>query len=98
MILAGDIGGTNTRLALFDGCATKPTAVVIEVFPSKTHSGPEEILKKFRTKHSQPVEAASFGIAGPVRGGRCQTPNLPWVVDSVSVANVLGLPVRGSGE
>jgi len=91
MILAGDIGGTNTRLALFDGGATKPTPAVIEVFPSGTHSGPEEILRKFLSKHNQVVEAASFGIAGPVRNGRCQTPNLPWVVDSASVASVLGL-------
>lgn len=92
MILAGDIGGTITRLALFDGSTTKPTPIVIEVFPSRNHSGPEEILREFRAQHSQAVEAASFGIAGPVRNGRCQTPNLPWVVDSASVADVLGLP------
>jgi glucokinase len=92
MILAGDIGGTNTRLALFDGSATKLTPVIIEVFPSRTHSGLEEVLRKFRAKHSQQIEAASFGIAGPVRNGRCQTPNLPWVVDSAAIAGLLGLP------
>jgi len=92
MILAGDIGGTNTRLALFNGGGTTLAPVVMEVFASRDHSGPEEILRKFRAQHSQAVEAASFGIAGPVRGGRCQTPNLPWTVDAASVANVLGLP------
>jgi len=91
MILAGDIGGTNTRLALFDGSATKPAVAVIEVFPSRGHSGPEEILREFRAHHGDPIEAASFGIAGPVRNGRTHTPNLPWVVDSASMAEVLGL-------
>lgn len=92
MILAGDIGGTNTRLALFDGSATKPTPVVIDVFPSRDHRGLEEILRQFRAQHSQAIEAASFGIAGPVRNGRSQTPNLPWIVDSATLANLLGLP------
>jgi glucokinase len=92
MILAGDIGGTNTRLALFDGSPTKLAPIVIQVFPSRGHSGPEEILREFRGQHGQAIEAASFGIAGPVRHGRSQTPNLPWVVDSASMAEVLGLP------
>ena len=47
MILAGDIGGTNTRLALFEGSADRLTAVATEVFPSPAHRGPEEILRKF---------------------------------------------------
>jgi glucokinase len=89
MILAGDIGGTNTRLALFDGSPTKPAT--IEVFPSRDHSGLEELLRAFRAQHSETIEAASFGIAGPVRNGRSKTPNLPWVVDSASLAEVLGL-------
>jgi glucokinase len=92
MILAGDIGGTNSRLALFDARSATLTPVVIEVFPSRDHSGLEEILRTFRAQHGQAVEAASFGIAGPVRNDRCQTPNLPWTVDSASLANVLGLP------
>ena len=92
MILAGDIGGTNTRLALFDGSASKPAPLVIQVFPSRIHSGLEEILAKFRTQHNEPIKAASFGIAGPVRNGRCQTPNLAWIVDSAAIAGVLDLP------
>lgn len=92
MILAGDIGGTNTRLALFEGNATTLKPVVIEVFPSRDHGGLEEVLEKFRARHGQSVDAASFGIAGPVRHGHCETPNLPWVVDAASVAKRLGLP------
>ena len=46
MILAGDIGGTNTRLAFFEGTPDKLTASVIEVFPSGEHDGPAAIAKK----------------------------------------------------
>lgn len=91
MILAGDIGGTNTRLALFDTPVTMSVPAAVEVFPSKKYRGLEEVLETFRGKHSQPIEAAAFGIAGPVLQGRCQTPNLPWVVDAASVSAVLRL-------
>lgn len=88
MILAGDIGGTNCRLAFFDESGPPLT---IEVFPSKGHAGPEEIIGAFVEKHGFPVEAAAFGIAGPVQNGRSITPNLPWVVDAACIAGVLGL-------
>lgn len=91
MILAGDIGGTNTRLALFDGTADRLTPVAIEVYPSPVHRGLEEIALKFRAQHNQPVNAAAFGIAGPVRNGRCETPNLPWIVDQAAVAEALSI-------
>jgi glucokinase len=91
MILAGDIGGTNTRLALFEGNADRLTPAAIEVFPSGAHRGPEEIVQKFRAQHSHPVDAAAFGIAGPVYNGRSETPNLPWIVDRAALANALGV-------
>jgi glucokinase len=91
MILAGDIGGTNTRLALFDGTADRLTSVAMEVYPSQSHRGLEEIAVKFRTQHNQPVAAAAFGIAGPVHNGRCETSNLPWIVDQSEVAEALGI-------
>jgi glucokinase len=95
MILAGDIGGTNTRLAFFEGTAERPVPVVSEVYPSRIHRGLEEIVRVFLADHQEPVEAAAFGIAGPVHNGRCQTPNLPWNVDCASVAQSLGLSAAG---
>lgn len=91
MFLAGDIGGTNTRVAFFEGNPTHLTAVVLEIFPSAGHSGPEEILQKFLAKNPHPIEAACFGIAGPIRDGRTETPNLPWIVESKKLASALGL-------
>jgi glucokinase len=91
MILAGDIGGTNTRLAFFDGASPVLKPREIEIFPSREHSGLEEIAESFVAKHGLSLTNACFGIAGPVRNGRCETPNLPWVIASDHVAKSLGL-------
>jgi glucokinase len=95
VILAGDIGGTNARLALFEAHAGKLQQVTETVFPSRQHSGLDEIVSKFADQlaaqdKSKP-EAACFGIAGPVVNGRSETSNLPWVVESTQLASVLGL-------
>jgi glucokinase len=92
MILAGDIGGTNTRLAFYEGTPDSLRSVVIDVFPSRDHSGPGEIVGKFLAKHNQKVEAACFGIAGAVVDGHVETPNLPWVVDAHQLSSDLGIP------
>jgi glucokinase len=91
MILAGDIGGTNTRLAFFEGTPDRLTASVIEVFPSREYKGPEEIAQKFLAKHNQTPEAACFGIAGAIKDGQVQTPNLPWHVNARHIASELHL-------
>lgn len=89
MILAGDIGGTSTRLALFDG---DPTPEALEVYRSREHDGLEEMVGAFLRAHPAPVERAAFGVAGPVRGGRCvDTTNLAWPVEGASVAQAAGV-------
>jgi glucokinase len=91
MILAGDIGGTNTRLALFEGTPDRLTPREIEVFPSPQFSGLPEIVRKYLAKRNQTVEAAAFGLPGAVVDGRVQTTNLPWIVDSRHLAQELRL-------
>ena len=91
MILAGDIGGTNTRLAYFEDHAGLPRPVRIEVYPSKAHTSLEQIIDRFLATHRHPIDGAGFGIAGPVIDGVCRTPNLPWVVQSSHLAKKLGL-------
>lgn len=91
MILAGDIGGTNTRLAFFEGPADRLRPIQIEIFPSPQFAGPVEIVRKFLEMHKQPVEAACFGLPGAVVNGRVETTNLPWVVDAGHMAAELGI-------
>lgn len=91
MILAGDIGGTNARLALFEPGAGGPSLVALETYPSREHGSLEEIVRRFREHHGGRVRAAALGIAGPVAEGRVATTNLPWVVDASALGRVLGL-------
>jgi glucokinase len=91
MILAGDIGGTHTRLAFFEGTPDHLDAVAIEVFPSQEHKGLAEIARIFLDKNHQNARAAVFGIAGAVIDNRVEATNLPWVVDAGSLASELGI-------
>jgi glucokinase len=90
MILAGDIGGTHTRLALFDGDPREPLAVA--TYPSRKHAGLEEILAVFLADHPAELDCACFDVAGPVRNGRARTTNVPWILDARQVADTVGLP------
>ena len=89
MILAGDIGGTKTNLALFDENPRKPIA--LETYASDEHDGLEAMLRAFLDKHPEHVARAAFGVAGPVRDGRVEKVNLAWPVDAASVATALEL-------
>jgi glucokinase len=91
MILAGDIGGTNTRLALVDANGEGMTILAEKTFPSREKTSLEAVLEEFLSLHPGDLTKASFGIAGPVRNGRCEATNLPWVVDSKTVSRQLGL-------
>lgn len=92
LILAGDIGGTSTRLAYFDAAGGVLEPVVEERFSSRENSSLEEIVDRFSAEQGLRAESACFGIAGPVRNGRVRTPNLPWSVDAAILSRILGLP------
>lgn len=91
MLLAGDIGGTNTRLAFFEGIPDRLHPVSLEIFPSPQFSSLTDIVRKFRAAHAQPVDAVCFGLPGAVVNGRVETTNLPWIVDARQMASDLGL-------
>jgi glucokinase len=90
MILAGDIGGTNTRLALFEIEGGALARKDERTFRSRDAAGLEGPVREFLGGRA--VAAAGFGVAGPVRDGRCEATNLPWVVDAAVLAAALSLP------
>jgi len=91
MILAGDIGGTKTRLALFTAAGERLESCVEETFPSREHGGLDEIVRAFVSQQQVSVTHAGFGVAGPVKHSRSETTNLPWVVDARQLAGQLGI-------
>ncbi|MDE2314366.1 MAG: glucokinase [Elusimicrobia bacterium] len=94
VVLAGDVGGTNTRLALFKpGAALKPAA--LDIYPSRDYDSLGAALKAFTAKHGAGVAAACLGVAGPVKDGRVEATNLPWDIDARALSPFLGgAPVR----
>lgn len=91
LILAGDIGGTSTRLAFFE--ADKGTLAVVaeKHYPSRHYQSLSDIVRLFVTEHHLKPKQACFGIAGPVLDGKVRTPNLPWSIDQSDLAQVLRL-------
>ncbi len=91
MILAADIGGTHARLSYYRQDKGHFAAVHERVYASKEFRGLDEIVLKFVSETGVRPGIASFGIAGPVRHGRVETPNLPWVVESARLSRDLQL-------
>jgi glucokinase len=91
MILAGDVGGTNARLAIYDVEHGKPTPLALEVVPTRLYGSFREVAAGFMERHATPVERACFGVPGPVKGGRADPPNLAWEFDEERLADELGL-------
>jgi hypothetical protein len=73
MILAGDSGGTNTRLVTFEPRGAGLRAVAEETLPSREHESLEAVLARCFSAHRLSVEGAGFGVAGagtaPPAGG-----------------------------
>ncbi len=89
MILAGDIGGTHARLAVFDVNQGRFQLVTSSTFPSQQFAGLDDIVVQFlKNARVQPTQAC-FGIAGPVTNGRVEASNLPWIVEGARLAQEL---------
>ena len=94
MLLAGDIGGTKTLLGLFSRAPLRPVPVAITSFPTLEHDGLVPMIREFLRSQpggAPPVEAACFGVAGPVMDDTAWMTNVPWKVDGRAVALELSL-------
>ena len=90
MILAGDIGGTNSRLALFEKIGQGFRFVAENRFPSSDYQNLAEIVRIFLRENAHPVDRACFGVPGPVRGKIAKLQNLPWIVNTDDLTSLLG--------
>jgi glucokinase len=100
-VLAGDIGGTNARLAIYDVSPSglrgqKP--IFEQTYPSAAHGGLDVIAEKFLADAAAKIgarakaESGCLGIAGPIENNICRATNLPWVVDGNALAQRLAIP------
>ena len=89
MLLAGDIGGTKTHLAIFAPEKGPHDAIVDRIYHSGQYSNLETIVQAFMAEVNLPVERAVFGVAGPVAGGQATITNLPWIIRETRLQEVL---------
>lgn len=95
MILAGDIGGTRSRLLLYQ--PGEVDAQVERTLASREYDDFPSLLRAFleqvQASRFGPIDAAAFGVAGPVRGegmaARVQATNLPWTLSAGALSDVL---------
>jgi glucokinase len=88
VLIAGDIGGTRSRLTLLapDGRVARQ-----DVFESRSFPSLDAVVRAFLGAKPPRVTAAAFGVAGPVVDGRCKATNLPWVIDERVLSRKLGI-------
>lgn len=94
VVLAADIGGTKTNVGLYRSVAGRLRRTELRRFDSHAFASVEEILDLFLGQYRVRIDAAAFGIAGPVIGGRSVATNLPWIIDERKVSRRLRAPVR----
>lgn len=94
-VLAGDIGGTKTLLALVDVDDCSATVVLERRYESASFADLDAIVAAFIDETGERGERACFAIAGPVFDNRSEATNLPWVVDARALRAARGLgPTR----
>jgi glucokinase len=91
MLLAGDIGGTKTSLAIFSPEQGPHAPLVTQTFASARYLSLEAVLRAFLSGTDLQPRRACLGVAGPVVGGRASVTNLPWEIDETRLAQALGL-------
>ncbi|MBX6332072.1 MAG: glucokinase [Gemmatimonadaceae bacterium] len=91
-VLAGDVGGTHARLAVVEIDAREIAILEARTYRSREFPGLAPIVLDFLAAVGERCDRACFGIACPVVGGECETPNLPWSVNARRLAADIGIP------
>ncbi len=97
MILAGDVGGTKVHLALYQFQHGELEHVRDQIFSARKYANLQEIVSEFLQppvsgkEKKEDIFAACFGAPGPVRDGRIQLTNLPWLLDRWQLSRQLDI-------
>jgi glucokinase len=92
-VLAGDIGGTKTSIAIAEIGRRTLSIERFQLYESGKHPSLEEILRAFLHGAGRRPRVAGFGVAGPVVRGRSRITKLPWTIDERVVSRALSIPL-----
>jgi len=90
-ILAADIGGTKTNVALYESSDKGLTIVKEQRYVSKDHPSLTDIIHDF--SGGKLPHRISAAVAGPVINGKSKLTNLPWLLDSKAMSEEMKMPV-----
>src|SRR6201987_2472791 len=91
MLIAGDIGGTKTDLAIYSNESGPHVPLAETERHSADYPSLQAMVAEFLSQVKMSVDVASFDVAGPVINGRVKTTNLPWVMDETKLVADLDL-------
>ena len=91
MLLAGDVGGTKTNVGIYSPDKGPREPLFEGTFTSSQYPSLEMLVSEFLSQVSIEIDRASFGVAGPVVGGRARITNLPWVIEEDQLRRSLHL-------
>jgi glucokinase len=86
IVLGGDVGGTNARLAVVELDGRTGRIVRERKYRSRDYPGLAPIVRHFFAEEGARPDRACFGIACPVVGDDCTAPNLPWTINARQLA------------
>lgn len=86
MLLAGDVGGTKTELAVFPAAVGVRPPLAHAQYPSREYPTFDAIVREFLATIDLPIRWACFAVAGPVIAGAAKIVNLPWHIAAVDLA------------
>jgi len=92
MILAGDAGGTKTRLAIYQLEDGKLIRQQTDTFVSRDYQCLEDVAQAFLNKHKVSVTKACVGVPGPIVNGEAHATNLPWKLKEKQIGRALNIP------
>ncbi len=89
-ILAGDIGGTNTRLVYVKDDAEAPIRYE-KTFPNMEYASVIEVVEEFLSCYGikRPFDVVCLAVAGPVISGAVSFTNLSWDISEEVLSNAL---------
>ena len=90
MILAGDVGGTKTHLALYEHGSSARAPVLERRLPSREYATLEALVRDFLAGAPELPGRAVLGIAGPVVEQQIEATNLPWRIGAAALSAELG--------
>lgn len=91
IVLAADVGGTKTELALFQIKNRKLVSIKNERYATTDHNSFVKAIQHFHGDETSAIDCACLGVAGAVDGDKVRGVNFAWEIDAKKLEADLGI-------